>query len=357
MKKKLLFTAYTLGLGGIEKALINLLNRIDYTKYEVTLILEKKEGIFLDELPSNVTVLEYRVNDTKNILLRKITNRLKLIKWQLKLHHKYDFSCSFCTYSIPGAYLALAASKNNALWTHANYYILYGEEMTDFLDGIFARKFQKIIFVSEENKKDICSHYPGLTAKAIVCNNYIDGDKIIEESKGPVGFSKGHYPLLVNVGRHEEHQKRLSRIIKACQRLNQEGYVYSIIFVGDGPEHIKYQEKCDELGLSNLVFLGRKKNPYPYFKIADALVLSSEYEGYPVVFLEALVLNKPIISTKVSDWEELDGKYGTFCDLDDESVYQNIKNYFDHGFKIKKRFDYHQYNNDIDQKIDQIIND
>ena len=45
-KKKLLFTAYSLEIGGIETALVNLLNRLDYDKYEVTLILEKKEGIF-----------------------------------------------------------------------------------------------------------------------------------------------------------------------------------------------------------------------------------------------------------------------------------------------------------------------
>ena len=52
-KKKLLFAAYNLDLGGIEKALINLLNLIDYNKYEVTLVLEKKEGIFLNQLNNN----------------------------------------------------------------------------------------------------------------------------------------------------------------------------------------------------------------------------------------------------------------------------------------------------------------
>ena len=44
--KKILITSYSLGLGGIEKALINLLHEIDYQKYSVTLILENKEGIF-----------------------------------------------------------------------------------------------------------------------------------------------------------------------------------------------------------------------------------------------------------------------------------------------------------------------
>ena len=46
----------------------------------------------------------------------------------------------------------------------------------------------------------------------------------------------------------------------------------------------------------NIKFLGKKKNPYPYYKLADAVVLSSDYEGYPVVFLESYILNKPIIT-------------------------------------------------------------
>lgn len=356
MKKKLLFTAYTLGLGGIEKALVNLLNHIDYTKYEVTLILEKKEGIFLDEIPKEVKVLEYRISDNKNVLIRKIKNRLKLIRWQFKLHNKYYFSCSFCTYSIPGAYLALAASNNNALWMHANYHILYRDKMTEFLDSVFTRRFKKIVFVSNENKKAICSHYEGINDKAIVCNNYIDGDRILEEANENLEISKEKKKVIVNVGRHEEHQKRLMRIFKACEKLNKEGYHFLLYMIGDGPDHEKYINECKKRGLDNVLFWGQQKNPYPFYKMSDAVILSSDYEGYPVVFLEAMVLNKPIISTKVSDWEELDKKYGTFCDLDDKSVYENLKNFLDKGFKIKNKFDYHKYNDEISKKIENIIN-
>ena len=63
MKKRLLFTAYNLDLGGIENSLINLLDVIDYDKYEVTLILEKKEGIFLDRINKNVIIKEVKVSE------------------------------------------------------------------------------------------------------------------------------------------------------------------------------------------------------------------------------------------------------------------------------------------------------
>ena len=77
MKKKLLFCSYDLNIGGIENALINLLNNMDYSKYDITLILERKEGVFLDKLNSNVHVKEYKVSSCKNIIFRKLYNFIK----------------------------------------------------------------------------------------------------------------------------------------------------------------------------------------------------------------------------------------------------------------------------------------
>lgn len=360
MKKKLLFTAYSMNVGGIEKALINLLNILDYNLYEVTLILEKKEGIFLDLIPKEVNVLEYKISDSKFILFRKVYNRLKLWKWKNRLNKKFDFSCSFCTYSIPGAHLALCASNNNALWMHGNYYILYDrdeEKLKKYLNGVFAKNFKKIVFVSEENRRDICNHYQGIDKKSIVCNNFIDGDDILEKAKEDADFTKTTKTLFVNVGRHDEYQKRLSRIIEASKRLIEEGYKFEIMFIGDGPDSLIYDDMIKTYKLDKVIYnLGRRKNPYPYYKIADAVILSSEYEGFPVVFLESMIMEKPILSTKVSDWEDLDGKAGMFCDLNTEAVYKMMKDYLDNGFKLKEKFDYNEYNENIKKKILDIIN-
>lgn len=360
-KKKLLFTAYNLGIGGIETALVNLLKRLDYNKYDVTLILEKKEGIFLDQIPTNVEVLEYKISDDKFVLSRKIKNRLKLIKWKRRLKNKYDFSCNFATYSIPGALLSLAASSNSTLWMHANYYVLYDykeKEMRKFLDTVFIRKFKRVVFVSEENMRDVTEHYEEIKDKSIVCNNFINGDEIIKKENEKVDDFKKEkgIPLFVNVGRHEEHQKKLTRIIEASKKLVEEGYKFKILFIGDGPDYFNYNSLVKKYKLDDVIeFLGRKSNPFPYYKMADAVILSSEYEGYPVVFLETMLLNKPILSTKVSDWEDLDGKFGMFCDRDEASVYENMKKYLDKGFKIKEQFDYKKYNKEIYEKIMKMI--
>ena len=78
--------SYSLCFGGIEKALIELLNRLDYSKYDVTLLLEKKEGEFLTKLNPNVKLYNYNICNSKNVIYRKIRNCLKklgetLILW------------------------------------------------------------------------------------------------------------------------------------------------------------------------------------------------------------------------------------------------------------------------------------
>ena len=71
MKKKVLFAAYSLDVGGIETALVTLLNYLN-DKYDITLVLEKKQGIFLDKIPENVKVIEYKIN----LILQFVTHHI-----------------------------------------------------------------------------------------------------------------------------------------------------------------------------------------------------------------------------------------------------------------------------------------
>ena len=83
--KKLLFAAHSLELGGIEKALVTLLNYlVAKNKYEITLILEERKGIFLEELGKKVKIIEYKPSESKNVLIRKLINLLKRIIFILK---------------------------------------------------------------------------------------------------------------------------------------------------------------------------------------------------------------------------------------------------------------------------------
>ena len=78
MKKKLLFTIYNLDLGGTEKAFINLIKTFDFSQYDVDVLIQEKKGVFLEKLPKEVRVIDFKYKEAKNIFLR-IRNKLKLI--------------------------------------------------------------------------------------------------------------------------------------------------------------------------------------------------------------------------------------------------------------------------------------
>ena len=160
----------------------------------------------------------------------------------------------------------------------------------------------------------------------------------------------------INVGRHDEKQKKLTRIIEVAKRLKMNGYRFKMLWIGDGPDSNFYKEEIRKNKLQeNIELLGRKQNPYPYFKISDCVILTSDYEGYPVVFLESFILNKPIITTKVSDYEQVEGKYGYVTDKSIEDIYEKMKLFIEKGFDIKQEFDANQYNSEIIKKLERIF--
>lgn len=329
MKKRVVFYAHNLEIGGIEKALVTLLKNI-YTKYDITLILEENKGVLLNEIPNNIKIKEYKISNNKNIILRKILNRLKLIFHIVLNFHRYDFSCLYVPYSIPGSILMRYYSKNNSIWIHTNYYEFYmqnEEPFKNFFNNRKIEKFKNIFIISNEAKDSFINIYPDLKEKLIVCGNLIDNEKILKLSKEKIDLKKGSKTIYLNVSRHEEKSKKLTRLIKASKLLSKENDNFEVWMIGDGEDNSKYKELVKKEKLDDKIkFLGMKKNPYPYFNKADAIILTSDYEGFPVVYLEALVLNTPIITTIKTSNSYFDiSDYALICDKDEKSIFSAMK--------------------------------
>ena len=90
MKKRLLFAAYSLDIGGIEKALITLSNTLVEKGYDITVVLEKKQGRLLNELNDKIKVIEYPVSYSKIIFFRKMKNLFTRFLFKLKYKNKFD---------------------------------------------------------------------------------------------------------------------------------------------------------------------------------------------------------------------------------------------------------------------------
>lgn len=375
MKKKILFTTFNLGIGGIEKCLVNLVNSLDKDKYDITIYLQVKEGEYLKDVDNHVKVMGYdlsHINGKKinNKVLKLFVNIFKYMRILITSFHKYDVSIYYGTGYIPSSILALTSSKKTIGWMHTNIltymnnYIPYKdlnisteEKAKKFIKKIYFRKYKRNVFVSEDALSAYLKVFPSDKKSCDYIYNLIDYKRILEKSKEKIKEKHGKYTFL-NVGRHTEFDKRISRIINATELLAKEKYDFEVLLVGEGPETDNYKKLVKEKKLTKYIkFLGKKTNPYPYFKIADSFVLSSEFEGLPTTLLEALTLNLPICTTNVSDAKKLiDKKYGIVTEKNDDALYEGMKKLIDKKFEIKEDFSPKKYNDEIIKKLESVIN-
>ena len=360
--KKLLFSAYSLDVGGIETALVTLLNELAKKQYEITLVLEKKQGIFLEDIDRKIKIIEYSSSNNKNVFLRKIINLAKRTKFILKYKNKFDFSASYATYSLPGSFVARTASKNSVLWVHSNYMTLFNNdknEFNKFFEQLSIKQFSKIIFVSNDAKKAFIEQFAELGEKSIVINNIIDYNKILKLSEENItGKKEDNTTTFLYVGRLTEKDKKVSRIIESAKILKEKNVQFKVIIIGDGKDKKQYIKMVHDYELGKyVIFLGKKKNPYPYFKLSDYLILTSEYEGFPVVYNEAKILNLPVITTNVSDSETIIGNnYGIVTSRDINNIAKNMEMAINSKIQNKEKFDFKKYNEINIQKLEKIIN-
>ena len=356
--KKLIIYMPKLSVGGMEKALINLLNFSSITKkYEVELFLGylvQKE--YLDMIPQNVKVY-LCCKGNWNIFGKLITYfkmMIKNVRVVLKID-KYDAAISYAYQHPILARLARNSSRNNIIFVHNNLILKYGKNSKRIKKMKFD-KFAKIVCVSNNAKEAFEKLYPNFNGIIEVINNFLDGQSIEKKVLENVTFDYIK-PVFVAVGRCEEKAKRFSRIIKASDKLKKEGYKFSVIIIGDGKDFKIYQDMVNDLEINDYVhLLGKKINPYPYIKNSSALILSSAYEGYGIVIDEARILNVPVISTDVADAKEIMNEgYGILCENSDDGVYNGMKKFLDEGYTLANKFDYNKFNDEMNTKLENFI--
>ena len=326
-RKELLFTGVNLNIGGIEKSLVNLVNKIDKDKYRVTIILEEKEGELLEKLDKSIVVKEFKVSNNRNKIFRKAVNLLRRCIYSIFNYHTYDFSCCYATYSYSGNKIVRMASLNNSIYIHSDYSYIYPdlEDFRRFFDTRDIYDFKTIFFVSNEACRKFTKIYPGLKDRCLVFNNFIDVEKIESLSKEKISLTKPRgKTLFVFVGRLDDVSKKLGRAFKLVESFDN----VVLWVVGDGPSKDDYVKDVKRLKIEDRVaFVGSKINPYPYMKRADYLILTSNYEGFPVVYLEGLALKKKLITTiKVSDDVIKIGKnYGEVIPFNEKKMIEKVK--------------------------------
>lgn len=358
-KKKIILFMTTMYTGGIENALIELLNKLDYEKYDVTLFLENKKGELLHKINKNVKIYNYNLSYSKNVIYRKIVNGFKRLKFILLHKDKYDCSICYATYSKPCSLLSLYASKNNMIYIHGDYVTEFNDKdkTINFFLGQDINSFKKVIFVSNESMNNLIEIMPSIKDKSIVLNNFINYERVLKLSNEKITEKRTKNKLIVFVGRLDEEVKRVSRMINAIEYCKKNNLDVDFFIVGDGKDYKYYEDLIKEKHLEkNIKMFGLKSNPYPYIKLSDYITITSDHEGFPVTFLEALVLDKKIISTiEVSD-ENIDIKdFGYIVSKNQDKFNEEVYKILKEDKSKVKHVDFKKINEEKINMIDKLI--
>ncbi len=356
-KKTLLFTGVNLKLGGIEKSLVNLVNKIDKNKYQVTIILEEAKGELLEKLDNSIKVKEFKVSNNKNKIIRKGVNILRRCSYALFNYHTFDFSCCYATYSYSGNKISKLSSINNSIYVHSDYSYIYPdlEDFRRFFDTRGINDFKTIFFVSLESCRKFTKIYPFLKNRCFVFNNFINLEEIETLSKEKISLTKPRgKTLFVFVGRLDDASKKLGRAFKLVANFDN----VVLWVVGDGPSREDYVKEVNKLKIEDrVVFVGSKINPYPYMKKGDYLILTSLYEGFPVVYLEGLALKKKLITTiKVSDdYLKIGKNYGEVIPSNEAKMLEKVKEILNNKKKTDTFLDLEEIQNRRMEKLETIF--
>ena len=161
--------------------------------------------------------------------------------------------------------------------------------------------------------------------------------------------------LFVFIGRLDDSSKKVSRAINLLKSLSD----VNLLIVGDGPDRKMYEDLVTKNDLSKRVtFVGQKTNPYPYIKLSDYIILTSDYEGFPVTYLEAITLHKRILTTiDVSDESINIGKdYATIISMDEKEMLKDVQKELSSPRKMKDT-DIKQIQEERLEKLENIFNE
>ncbi|MFQ1943178.1 glycosyltransferase [Aeromonas veronii] len=329
MKKKVLFIMETLGGGGAEKVLVETLKRLDFSKYAITLLLLRREGVYLSHVPKNVKVEFLLPTEPSGLFQRRILFSIKKRWWHFVLNSKWLANIVFNErYDVGIAFLegnsSLLLSHLNSVvrkiaWVHID--LLCHQILSRKIERTVYKKMDNIVCVSKGAQNALLKLYPEVKPYTQVVYNPVDIEGIMRKSHEPI-TSEGQIKVIA-IGRLCNAQKGFD-ILLAAHKINIDaGVKYHLTILGEGDDRAGLESfiNINNIGDSTKL-LGFKENPYPYLADGDLFVMSSHYEGYPVVLVEAMALGKAIVSTNCTGPNEaLDGgKYGVLVPVGDANA-------------------------------------
>ena len=382
MKKKILFVIPDFYIGGTNKSLENLLLLIDSNIYEIRIfsLYEDGDSYYKEKVFKPYLIkksLFYRLfhdhfwfrkfSTLFSLLFRCNASRL-LHKFEINRIQKKEKFDTVIAYQESSATICVSMLRNcsnRIAWVHCElrYWLqdlVKGRKLEEAGDY---SKYDKIICVSESARQSFLSLYPHLSDKVIFIYNSVDDNHIKEladDVKANVPFSDTTFNIL-SVGRFSPTKQfdLIPKIVSELKKMTSKPFCWYIIAsteecLQDMLDKIKKYDVSREV-----ILLGAKDNPYPYFKKSDLFVCTSESESFSYVIAESKVLHVPVLCNNIPvAMEVVSDEEGWICSIADmpETLSRIIENNNSIYTKVKGKILNYQYNNhEILKKFEDIV--
>lgn len=353
---RILIVIHNLEIGGIQKALLNMLQAIQ-SEYQIDLLVFSVKGQLTDHLPRGINVLSaprllsiFGENQkqvlNKSILLACfrliMTAFARLVPPSIVRSFILRFVPRFGNYDVAISYAHNPSGRSISVG--CNDFVLSNVVATHklaFLHMDFQRyggdskrtrkqyaKFDSVIAVSKSCREQFLRSCKELSDRTFVVSNFTNSYEIASLSEEePVSYDKDS-TIFVSVGRLSP-EKGFDRAIDAWSSILKQNDISAKWYIVGGGDQFQYlKAKIEKNDIAGSVFLaGEDANPYRWMRNADCILVPSYQDCAPVVFAEAKVLGVPVLTTKTLSATELveDQLGGIVCENSEKGIRDSLK--------------------------------
>lgn len=351
---KILFVTTKMVVGGVEKSLIEMANAVDFSKHEVDLLvfhpIPEEGKTLLAELDPRVRVINPKQDTLRYALLAYVErgifflykrNPLACLAEPLKRRWvRMVYLRQYCN-AIPYArkhpyHVAIAYQDNYPAVFVSKPCVKAQKKIVFFRNAwlgvdptIYDKPFaalDTIVAVSGGVGDMLRQAYPAVAQKVLTLPDPIPYEAIVSGAQAYTPALPKDRTVLCSCGRLTDG-KGFELAVRAAKLLKDKGLRFCWYFIGDGNDRASIEAEIQQLGLTeDIVLTGTVFNPFPYFKHCDIYVQPSHRESYGRTIREAMVLCKPVVSTRTigAQCNIEDRKTGILTDISAEGIAAGI---------------------------------
>ncbi|HEY6577797.1 MAG TPA: glycosyltransferase [Rhizomicrobium sp.] len=296
---RIAFFLDSLPSGGAERMKINLARELSDLGHRIWFVLTKREGVLLPLVPTDAEVIDLKARRTA-LALWPLSRFLRAYKPDVMVSSfGHNNIVAIAAKALARAKTRLIITQHAALEAECKDQGGIKYALLPISYRLLGRHADEIIAVSRGVKEDMCTVTRLPAERITVVYNPVvsaETERLAEQPVMHPFFNANSVPVFLAVGRLVP-QKNFFLLIDAFAEVRKKRPV-RLAIIGDGPLRASLEERCRIRNVAqDIAFLGFQENPIRYMKRASALIMSSDYEGFGNVLVEALAVGTPVIST------------------------------------------------------------